>query len=160
MAEASEGPSPRRSRQELVNRFIELSNQVSSQMRPGRSEVWSDIELTMHQFRALSVLSRGPLRVSDLASLLGIRLSAASTLVDRLEEKGLIERVPDPDQPRIIRLQLTDLGRRETENLREINRRLLESVAELLTDEELRVVVETFEILASALRRNGIDHVP
>lgn len=157
MAEESEGSTPRRSRDEMVNRFIELSSEVSSHMRPGRSEVWSDIELTMHQFRALSLLRQGPLRVNELASRLGIRLSALTNLVSRLEEKRLVERVPDPDDRRIIWCRLTSLGLRETENLGDINRRLLESVAHLLSDEELRVVVETFEILASALRRNDMD---
>lgn len=157
MAEESEGSTPQRSRDEMVNRFIELSSAVSSHMRPGRSEVWSDIELTMHQFRALSLLRQGPLRVNELASRLGIRLSALTNLVNRLEEKRLVERVPDPDDRRIIWCRLTSLGLRETENLGDINRRLLESVAHLLSDEELRVVVETFEILASALRRNDTD---
>jgi MarR family transcriptional regulator, organic hydroperoxide resistance regulator len=160
MSGESEGSTPQRSRDELVNRFINLSSEVSSHMRPGRSEVWSDIELTMHQFRALSLLRQGPLRINDLGSRLGIRFSSITNLVNRLEEKRLIERVPDPDDQRIIWCRLTPLGQRETENLGDINRRLLESLAQLLTDEELQVVVETFEILSSALRRNGNDDSP
>lgn len=139
---------------QLVQRFVELTHEISLQVRPTLLASWSDIELTMHQFRALSILSNSPLRVSDIAAHLGIRLSSATNLLDRLEAKKLLRRTPDPEDRRVVWCHLTDLGQEEARNLWSINRQSLESVADRLTNEELDKAVQAFEILSSALRRS------
>lgn len=148
---AQDWPDPPKG--ELVKRFIELADEISLQVRPVLLETWSEIELTMHQFRALSILSFGPLRVSDIAAHLGIRLSSATNLADRLEAKKLLRRTPDLDDRRVVWCQLTAQGSEEAASLWKVNRQVLENVAGLLTDEELNKAVHGFEILSSAMRR-------
>jgi DNA-binding MarR family transcriptional regulator len=143
------------SKDQLVERFVELSHEISLQVRPTLLAAWSDIELTMHQFRALTILSNSPLRVSDVAAQLGIRLSSATNLVDRLESKNLLRRTPDSEDRRVVWCQLTDLGHQEAESLWSINRGSLEGVATRLTNEELGKAVQAFEILSAALRRTA-----
>lgn len=142
---------------QLVERFVELTHEISLQIRPTLLAAWSDIELTMHQFRALSILSNSPLRVSDIAAHLGIRLSSATNLMDRLEAKKLLRRTPDPQDRRVVWCRLTDLGQEEARNLWSINRQSLEGVAARLTNEELDKAVQAFEILSAALRRTIPD---
>src|SRR5262245_27800759 len=71
--------SSQRLRRRLTERFVDLMDKVSIRIRPDVLEAWSEIELTLHQFRALALLRQGPQRVSDIAELLGIRLSAATS---------------------------------------------------------------------------------
>lgn len=58
-------------------------------------------DLTMAQFRALIVLEReAPLAVGELGDRLGVGLPAASRLVERLVNDGLVERWDDPSDRR------------------------------------------------------------
>jgi DNA-binding MarR family transcriptional regulator len=53
----------------------------------------------------------GSLRISDLASVLGLDLSTISRQVRALEDLGLLRRTPDPDDRRASLLEPTDDGR-------------------------------------------------
>ena len=143
------------SRQGSADRFAELLDAISIGLRPPILEAWSEIELTMHQFRTLALLRQGPQRVSDIAGRLGIRLSAATSFVDRLETKRLVERIHDASDRRVVKCQLTALGRREADALWRINREWLDNLTKNLADSELHVIVHAFEILASAIARQN-----
>lgn len=80
---------------------------------------WGDIDLTFTQLRALFVLGRDPLRVSDVARALGMSLASASALSDRLVRQGLVTRRPDTTDRRSVLLQITPAG---TRVLRRIDR--------------------------------------
>jgi DNA-binding MarR family transcriptional regulator len=78
---------------------------------------WRDVlapwDLSPHQARALAVISeRGAVRLSDLAETLHIAPRSATEVADGLQERGLIERTPDPGDRRAVLLRPTDAGRR------------------------------------------------
>jgi DNA-binding MarR family transcriptional regulator len=52
-----------------------------------------------------------PIRLHDLADRLGVTAPTASRAVDGLVEHGLLERRPDPDDRRAVRISLTAEGR-------------------------------------------------
>ena len=59
----------------------------------------------------LSILRRSPgLRVSELAEIMAIHQSTASNLLDKLQEKNLIERDRSSNDQRVVRLYLTRAG--------------------------------------------------
>jgi DNA-binding MarR family transcriptional regulator len=78
---------------------------------------WSTADLTFPQLRALSVLQRGHVSVGQLAETLGIGLAAASTLADRMARRQFIVRRSDPDDGRVVRLELSARGRRLIERM-------------------------------------------
>lgn len=83
-------------------------------MRVMRQEMaaHSDAELSVPQFRALRFVGRQPGgSLSELAERLGTSLAAASKLVDRLVDIGLLARATDPRDRRQVTLELTDRGR-------------------------------------------------
>lgn len=74
-----------------------------------RQDAWLDLDLTMPQLRALTVVRRRqPVTVSELAGELDQRLAAVSALVNRLVRAGLVTRAEDPDDRRRIRLGLSE----------------------------------------------------
>ena len=91
---------------------------------------WNDADLTFTQLRALSVLQRGHVRVSQLGDALGIGLAAASTLADRMARRQLIVRRSDPADGRIVRLELSARGRTLIERM---ERGRTEHLAKLIT---------------------------
>jgi DNA-binding MarR family transcriptional regulator len=73
-------------------------------------DAWTDVDLTFTQLRALFVLGRQPLRVSDLARALGMSLASGSALSDRLVRQGLVARHPDPTDRRSVFLHVAPAG--------------------------------------------------
>ena len=64
--------------------------------------------------RCLDWLADGPKTAGMLATATGLRPAATTALVDRLEAKGLVERVRDDTDRRRVLVRMTDEGTRAT----------------------------------------------
>ena len=93
-------------------------------------DIWAD--LSMREYDALYTLSkcREPQRLSELNRHVLLSQPALSRLVDRLAERGLVERRSDPADGRGVRLSLTDAGRAVQ---RQVGRQHARSVAHAMT---------------------------
>lgn len=70
-------------------------------------------DVTPAQSRALRVVGQHPeARLSQLADALRIAPRSATEVVDALEERGLVRRIPDPSDRRATCVDLTNDGRR------------------------------------------------
>lgn len=144
------------SKADLADRFAELVEQIFVHMRStSPPDEWSDLELTMPQIRVLVLLTHEPRRMSDIAEALRAGLPSATSMVDRLVSKGLVERVHDPHDRRLVLCQLTDRGHEEIRRFWRIRRSKIEALVEALAVDELRTVVNAMEILTAALKRRS-----
>lgn len=76
--------------------------------------------------RILSLLRlRDGIATRDIAQILGVRVSSLNEVLAKMEKDGLVERVPSPDDGRVMLVKLTDAGRAVPEQ---------ESLAEKLFD--------------------------
>ena len=93
-------------------------------------DIWSD--LSMREYDVLYTLSkcREPIRISELNRHVLLSQPALSRLVDRLADRGLVERRPDPADGRSV-LPVAD--RRRPGRQREVGRRHARSVAQAMT---------------------------
>ena len=135
------------SKEQLTEQFIDLTQQMYAQVRSEPTEEWTELELTMPQFRTLMLLSQGPHRMGAIAGQMSSSLSAATSMIDRLVDKVLVERVADKDDRRVVACQLTLRGKEEIERLWRISRMRIGRIAEHLTTEELGTVVEAMKLL-------------
>ena len=71
---------------------------------------------------------RGP-TVGEVADYLLLRHHSAVGLVDRAEVAGLVKRLRDPKDHRVVHLQLTTAGNKRLEGLAELHREELERFA-------------------------------
>jgi DNA-binding MarR family transcriptional regulator len=77
-----------------------------------RSLAEVDPDVTLSQYRALAVLAaRGPQRIADIASELGVAASTGTRMCDRLTRKGFARRARLVSDRRVVRLTLTPAGR-------------------------------------------------
>ncbi len=67
------------------------------------------LDLSMSQGHVLMCLD-DPMPMSAIAKRMGFDASHVTALIDRLEERGLIERRPDPGDRRVKRIVVTDAG--------------------------------------------------
>jgi DNA-binding MarR family transcriptional regulator len=75
------------------------------------STVAADHDLSLTQLRVLAILRDRELKMSQLATYLGLDRSTISGLVDRAESRGLLRRTPSPVDGRGVHVALTPAGR-------------------------------------------------
>ena len=79
--------------------------------------------VSMTQIHVMALLTRhGEMPMGHLADLLDVSLSNATGLIDRMDERGFIERVRVPDDRRVVLVRVSERGRealREFELLKE-----------------------------------------
>jgi len=93
--------------------------------------------LTPQQYQLLLALKGHPGRewatVSELADRLQLRHHSVVELLNRAQQKGIIERAPDPDDRRAVRVLLNEAGERILARLSALHRDQLHSMATALT---------------------------
>lgn len=70
--------------------------------------------------------------IGEIAGYLLVRHHSAVGLVDRVEALGLVQRVPDDDDQRVVRVELTELGHAKLEDLTELHIEELRRLAPML----------------------------
>jgi len=141
------------SKQEMTARLAELMEHMSQQRMPAAFEDLPDVELTLPQMRTLTLLSRGAQRMSDVAAFLGVGLSSATGMIDRLVDKGLVARSHGSADRRIVTCSLTELGHDVFQQCWRVPMGHIEQVGRVLDETQLGKIVEAMEILAAAFAR-------
>lgn len=84
---------------------------VARQLRGTSQATLAPWDITPAQLRALRVLGHhGTQRMSDISDHLHIAARSATEVVDALESRGLVRRLPDPGDRRATLAELTDHG--------------------------------------------------
>src|ERR687894_1006261 len=83
-----------------------------------RRGVATDVQVSPGHIQVLIALARGPRSVGQLAEELGVSPPAATQLVDRLAEHGMVDRHNDPEDRRVV---LVDY----VEGMHEVARRIV-----------------------------------
>lgn len=95
----------------VIGRISRLERTV----RPQLNTCFAEHGLESWEFDVLATLRRSGaphrLRVGDLVDSMMITSGSMTHRVDRLEERGLVRRVPDPDDGRVVLVELTPAGR-------------------------------------------------
>jgi len=99
-----------------------------------------------------SILHRKPgLTMGELSQALSVPLYTATRMVDRFVEDGLADRLSDPDDRRIVRVTLTDNGRRFHEAIEDHLVENTERVMACLTPDEQGILIALLHKVAASL---------
>ncbi|SMD25623.1 MarR family winged helix-turn-helix transcriptional regulator [Kibdelosporangium aridum] len=102
-------------------------------------DIWQ--EASMREYDVLYSLSKcpEPLRIGELHKHLLLSQPALSRMVDRLVQRGFVERLAAPEDGRGVRLALTDTGRKVQQDIgRKHARDVARAVTARVNAEELR----------------------
>lgn len=133
---------------------LDAMDELVQQMSEGHTSEFLEIGITMPQAKTLYLVATvGDIRMSALATRLGVTLSTVSGLVDRLVDAGLVSRHDDPADRRQVVVAITSEGASLLERFRELNRRQLGDLIGGLTDRDLVTVAHATTILARAAER-------
>jgi DNA-binding MarR family transcriptional regulator len=112
--------------------------------------------LTPTQYSVLALVRvRGPLGLAELTELEGLNPTMLSRIVKILDERGLIRRMPDPDDLRAARLAVTAAGEQVHDRVRAQRTTVMTDCLHGLpaeTTAALLAAVPDLEALARALK--------
>ncbi|MEV0159550.1 MarR family transcriptional regulator [Nonomuraea fuscirosea] len=137
--------------------------QVSEQAAHAAAEVWVVFSRLRRRLQALegeggsspaqaSVLARlskqGPASASELAAAERVRPQSMAKIVAALEQAGLVERHPDPEDGRRLLVTLTEAGRTRRQGDRQAREAwLARTLHERGDEEQLRAVITAMALL-------------
>lgn len=138
---------------EITDRFVNL---IGSLMKGSSAPMVSFVEqheLSFTQLKSMFVLANAaePMPIGQIAELTGASLPAAGRAVDGLVRQGLVTRTEDPDDRRVKRIELTELG---DQGMAKIYERRVEALGELLgklEPDELTNVAAAVDALSARL---------
>jgi DNA-binding MarR family transcriptional regulator len=111
------------------------------------------------EMEVLSILREGPRRVTELTELEGVAQPTMTLLIQRLQEKGWVEREGLPDDGRVVMISITEAGSAAQEKFRAQFLAALRADLQELTDQQLEELSAATETLSSFVddlqRRTG-----
>ena len=137
-------PAPETTEDALMSLMMALGRRVR-QRQPGDM-------IDYAAFPLLKLLShQGPMRLSGLASVLGLDASTVSRHARQLEDRGLIERTEDPDDGRASRVAISEAGKTCLAKGFATRRQLMTYALDGWTDDERDTLRELLHRLVQAL---------
>lgn len=93
--------------------------------------------------------------MSQLAERLGVSLPNVTGIVDRMEERGFVERGRDPEDRRVVTVRATAGGHEAVEEIDQIRRHAMRSILARLTPEQQHRALQTFADMRAAAEEAG-----
>ncbi len=119
---------------------MRVSRQLDRQVHTGT--------VSRTQLEVLSMVARrGPLGASELAELVAINPTMLSRILSKLDDDGLIQRRPDDEDRRAVRVEVTRAGRKLSEKARAERTSLLAAQVEHLSEAEGELLLRALPAL-------------
>jgi DNA-binding MarR family transcriptional regulator len=138
-----------------VEGIVDRIGSINTRIKRAHEEVLRAHGLSHQEFGVLSRLRLGTedgrSSPGELATELELSSGAMTTRLDRLEEAGLIRRLPDPDDRRGVVVEVTDAGRKAWDATVEVQARREAFFARTLTKPEQKKLNELLRKLLLAL---------
>ena len=116
--------------------------------------------ISMTQLHVMHLLERhGEMAMSRLSDMLGVSMSNATGLIDRVEERGFVERIGVPSDRRIVLVRITPGGRQVLDEVEAIREETLRSVLDRLDGDQLASVATAMADLRHAIAATFADPV-
>lgn len=145
-------------RGEAIRNLMQLQDDLIHQRAVWDAEPWLGLNMSTPQLKALLLISEDDrLRMRELARRLGGSFSNATVLVDRLVERGLVERLADPQDRRVVLVRVSEKGRGILEGLVTSWRTLSPALLDRLSSEDLQALQRGLRALLDASRQREAE---
>jgi DNA-binding MarR family transcriptional regulator len=101
------------------------------------------------EMEALSILTSGPRRITELTELEGIAQPTMTLLVKRLEQKGWVQREGLPHDGRVVMISLTEAGGAAQQQFRAQFHAALRTDLQGLSDQQLQELSAATETISA-----------
>lgn len=143
----------------LIKKILDLERRLSqalSQYTPGP---WLGLNLTVAQLKCLVLIaSERSTNSKRLAEALGVTPANITSIADRLVEQGLVSRRENPEDRRMLLIELTEKGDNLLRNLRERGMSRLSEVLSLMAPEDLKALERGLSALVRVAEEQKYEH--
>jgi DNA-binding MarR family transcriptional regulator len=116
-------------------------------------------EISRTEMEVLSILREGPRRITELTELEGVAQPTMTLLVQRLQNRGWVEREGLPEDGRVVMVRITEAGSTAQQRLRAQFLAAMRTDLRELSDSELEALSAATDTLSSFVedlqRRTG-----
>ncbi|MDM9383953.1 MarR family transcriptional regulator [Chlorogloeopsis sp. ULAP01] len=113
--------------------------------------------LSIPQLRSLAFLKRNPgASLSEVAEHLGVTCATASTTIERLVQRNLVQRTDHPQERRRVVLNLTQQGKQLLEESQDKTRAHIANILENLTPEQVSQIEEGLTLLKNVFEQTDV----
>ena len=114
--------------------------------------------ISMTQLHVMHLLERhGEIAMSRLAEMLDVSDSAATGLIDRIEERGFVERIRVPEDRRIVLVRITPVGRQTLEDVEAARTEIIGRVLDQIDPSQLEGIATAMAALRVAFLATHLD---
>lgn len=146
---------------DLVTGIIADFRTTMGAIKCAMSERLVRLGISMTQLHIMYTLQRdGVMTMSRLADVLGVSLSNASGLVDRMEERGFVERHRVPADRRVVLVRITEGGTQVLQENDALSDNLMRDILARLDPAELPVIARAARELGTALASSAPQPTP
>ena len=131
-------PSRSAGRAALIDQIVAGTAVIAGHQRCAAARRLHQQGISMAHLQTLWILQEsGPMPMTHLADFLGVAVPNATGIVDRMEHRGLVERVRNGADRRVVTVRPTDAGELATEEVDGWRSDMLEVLLDLLDTEQL-----------------------
>jgi len=131
------------SKKNFIANIVRATAELNIAMASAQHVEFGHADIGLSDLRALRLIeTSGPQLASAIASAVGITAASATSLIDRLEAKGLVQRVRDPNDRRQVHVHLTLQYARRISSKSENRKRSLADLLSKYSAQELGVIAD------------------
>jgi DNA-binding MarR family transcriptional regulator len=144
------------SRVHLVHALSEDNHAIAMAMVRRRLDPMMQMPLPMQQLKLVLLVCAGPSRTSrELAGELGVGAATMTGLVDRLAERGLLVRVPVPEDRRVRHIEATVAGQELARAVTSFDHGHIREIVDQLSTADLAALSTGMAAVRRALEKNS-----
>ena len=154
-------PLPSPERRALIDEIVAGSAVIAGHQRCAVARRLHRQGVSMAHLQTLWILQEhGPQPMTRLADLLGVAVPNATGIIDRMEQRGLVERLRDGADRRVVTVRQTPEGARAVEEIDGWRSDMLVELLDRLDTDQLLRLVGGVNELREAIHAHGTDLPP
>ncbi|AUJ26102.1 Organic hydroperoxide resistance transcriptional regulator [Virgibacillus dokdonensis] len=139
--------------EETINRIEKRMRYISGIIKKNGRKILHNYPITSPQFIALQwLLEEGDLTIGELSNRISLAFSTTTDLVDRMEKNGLVERVRDAKDRRVVRIHVLEKGKTIIHEVVEKRQEYLGQVLEEFSDDQIDQLHELLAYLHEQMK--------
>jgi MarR family transcriptional regulator, organic hydroperoxide resistance regulator len=146
------------SKEELITEVMELFKKLEQHRMHYQFEPWRKLDVPLAQLKSLFLIHiKRSINVRHLAQYLDVTPGNVTSIVDRLVGQGLVTRSENPEDRRIVLLELTDKGRETINKIHETGMSHMKRILGRMNGEDLSALIRGISAFIEAARGDQED---
>ena len=141
---------------EIEMRMLEVKNLFSGiSIEMGKSSVGiMGFAVNMSQLKAMTAFSEdSPLSMGELCKMANVKMPSMTEVVDRFEQEGILERIRDMEDRRVVKVKMTAKGKKMHKKVLKKRADELTKRFGVLTTEERTSLVDSLKSVSELLTK-------